>query len=78
MKEIEALNEEIKKLGYKLSALLNVNCSFGSCILDPEVTKVQDKIKQVQDTKALLEQIKNNREITKKNNHNSIKELNKK
>jgi len=33
-KQIESLNEEIKNLGYELSGLLNVDCSFGVCVAD--------------------------------------------
>ena len=59
-KEIEALNEEINNLGQRLCELLNVNCSFGECILDPEVTSVQKRIKEAQEAKALLERLEKN------------------
>ena len=59
-KQIESLNEEIKNLGYELSGLLNVDCSFGVCVYDPEAENLQDKLKEVQERKALLEQIKRN------------------
>lgn len=59
-KQIESLNEEIKNLGYELSGILNVDCSFGVCSYDPEVEDLQDKLKEVQEQKAILEQIKKN------------------
>jgi len=59
-KQIESLNEEIKNLGYELSGLLNVDCSFGVCVYDPEVENLQDKLKEVNERKALLEKIKKN------------------
>ena len=59
-KQIENLNEEIKNLGYELSGLLNVDCSFGVCAYDPEADNLQDKLQEVQEQKELLERIKKN------------------
>ena len=59
-KQIESLNQEIKNLGYELSGLLNVDCSFGVCSYDPEAEDLQDKLKEVSERKALLEKIKKN------------------
>ena len=59
-KEIESLNNEIKNLGYQLSGLLNVDCSFGVCSFDPEVDDIESKIKEVEEKKALLERLKQN------------------
>ncbi|MGA1867382.1 MAG: hypothetical protein ACMUJM_02430 [bacterium] len=59
-REIANLNQEIDNLGYKLSGILNVDCSFGDCYYDPEVDDIQEKIKEVQEKKALLQRIKNN------------------
>lgn len=59
--EIESLNEEIKKLGHRLSELLHVNCSFGQCILDPEVIMIQNRIKEAQEMMALLERVRKNK-----------------
>ena len=59
-KEIDRLNEEMKNLGYQLGGLLNVDCSFGVCTFDPEVDDVQEKLKEVQEKKALLEKLKQN------------------
>jgi len=58
--QIENLNEEIKSLGYELGGLLNVDCSFGVCTYDPEAEDLQDKLREVQEQKALLEKIKKN------------------
>jgi hypothetical protein len=58
--EIEKLNEEIKDLGYKLSELLNVDCSFGDCSFDKEVDNVREKMEEIEKTKRLLEFLKNN------------------
>ncbi|MEW5802025.1 MAG: hypothetical protein AB1847_07960 [bacterium] len=59
-REIEELNEEIKKLGHKLGGLLNVDCSFGVCTFDPETDNLQEKLKEVQEKRALLERLKGN------------------
>ncbi len=59
-KQIENLNEEIKNLGYELSGLLNVDCSFGVCAYDPEADNLQDKLQEVHEQKELLEKIKKN------------------
>jgi hypothetical protein len=58
--EIVKLNEELKDLGYKLSELLNVDCSFGDCSFDKELDNVRDKMQEVEKTKKLLEFLKNN------------------
>lgn len=59
-KEIESLNEEIKNLGYQLSGVLNVDCSFGVCAFDPDADSLQDKMKEIQEKRALLERLKEN------------------
>ncbi|MCL6583058.1 MAG: hypothetical protein K6U11_05395 [bacterium] len=59
-REIEHLNEEIKALGYQLSGLLHVDCSFGVCSFNPETDNVQEKLREVQEKKALLDRLKQN------------------
>lgn len=56
--QIEELNEEIRRLGYRISELLNVDCTLGVCTFDPEVDNVQDKIKEVEEKKRILERLK--------------------
>jgi len=73
-KQIDSINEEIKNLSYKLSELLNLNCSFGHCIIDPEVTAVQNRIIEAQATKALLERIKKH-EDTSENKDEILKKV---
>jgi hypothetical protein len=58
--EIENLNEEITTLGHKLNELLSVNCSFGFCLVNPEVDTIFGKIKGAQERKLLLERLKQN------------------
>ncbi|MGA1824899.1 MAG: hypothetical protein ACMUIP_09555 [bacterium] len=57
-KEIDDLNEKIKQLSYQLSGLLDVDCSFGVCHYDPMADDIQEKIKEVQEKKELLERLK--------------------
>ncbi len=59
-KELNDLNEKVKKLGYKLSELLNLDCNFGVCSFDPEIDNVQEKIKEIEEKKKLLEFLKKN------------------
>ncbi len=56
--QIEALNEGIKELGYKLEGILDVGCSLGVCAFDPEVDDVQEKIREVQKKRAILERLR--------------------
>jgi len=56
--QIEKLNEEIKKLGYELSALLNVDCNLGECMFDPEADDVKEKLQEVEEKKRMLALIK--------------------
>jgi prefoldin subunit 5 len=58
--QIEALNEDIKELGYKLEGILDVGCSLGACTFDPEADDVQEKIKEVQRKRAILERLRDN------------------
>ncbi|MGA1796662.1 MAG: hypothetical protein ACMUIL_12465 [bacterium] len=56
--QIEKLNEEIKTLGYELSALLNVDCNLGECMFDPEADDVKEKLREVEEKKRMLALIK--------------------
>jgi hypothetical protein len=57
--ELEDLNQKIKSLSYQLSELLNLDCNFGVCTFDPEVDNIQEKIKEVEKKKILIEFLKN-------------------
>ena len=59
-KEIDALNNEMKKLAYHLGGLLDVDCNLGVCSYDPEADDLQAKMKEVQERKALLEKLMGN------------------
>ncbi|MGA1869747.1 MAG: hypothetical protein ACMUJM_14520 [bacterium] len=76
-REIESLNDEIKNLGHRLSELLHVNCSFGKCILDPEVNMIQNRLIEAQEAKALLERIRKNRGGSSKERKMKAKEAHK-
>ncbi|MBW1888314.1 MAG: hypothetical protein JRI52_08200 [Deltaproteobacteria bacterium] len=56
--EIADLNEKIEQLGYQLSGLLNIDCSFGVCNYDPIADDIQEKLKEVQEKKELLQRLK--------------------
>lgn len=55
--EVAALEERTKELASKMQELLGVDCSFGACVFDPELTEVEHKIDEVQKRKKTLEQI---------------------
>ena len=57
-KEIEGIDENIKKLGYQLSELLDTACSFGICVFDPEINNVQEKIQVEEEKKSLFQNLK--------------------
>lgn len=59
-KEIKGLNDELKKLEYKLGELLNLDCSFGTCTFDPEIDNIKDKMIETEEKKKLLEFIRKN------------------
>ena len=56
-KEIDSLNNEIRKLAYRLGGVLDVDCNLGVCSYDPEADDLQVKMKEVQQRKALLEKL---------------------
>ena len=56
-REIDNLNEEITLLSHQLNEIFNINCSFGVCLFNPEVDSIQEKMKEVQERKELLETI---------------------
>lgn len=55
--EIEYLEEKTKELAARLQEVVGVDCSFGACVFDPEMTDIEDKITDVQNKKATLEKI---------------------
>lgn len=55
--EIETLEEKTKVLAAQLQEVVGVDCSFGACVFDPEMTDIEDKIADVQSRKATLEKI---------------------
>jgi len=46
--EIEAYDDELAKLAEKLEEVAGVDCNFGACVFDPEMTDVEQKIAEVQ------------------------------
>ena len=50
-KEIEELNEQIRKLAYNLGGLLDVDCAMGVCTFNPEADDLQEKMAEVEEKK---------------------------
>ncbi len=57
--EVGKLEEQLKILAEKIQVLTGIDCSFGSCVFDPEMTEVEQKISEVQRRKRILERIMN-------------------
>ncbi len=55
--EITNLEERTRILASKMQELMGIDCSFGSCVFDPEVEDVEEKIGEVQRKKKVLEDI---------------------
>jgi len=54
--EIADLDEQMKKLAVKMEEIAGTDCDFGSCVLDPAMESVEEKIEEVQRRKkAVLE-----------------------
>jgi hypothetical protein len=56
-KEIEDLEEQTKVLAERLEELVGVDCSFGSCVFDPSMTAIEDRLDAVKQRKKTLEKI---------------------
>jgi chaperonin cofactor prefoldin len=56
-KEIADLEHQTDLLAEKMQELVGVDCSFGSCVFDPSMTDIEDRIAEVQQRKNTLEKI---------------------
>ncbi len=54
-KEMAELDEQTAKLAEKFESLAGMDCDFGACVFDPEMSSVEQKIAEVQRRKKLLE-----------------------
>lgn len=55
--ELEKLEEQTHVLAEKIQVLTGIDCSFGACVFDPEMTEIEQKISEVQRRKKILERI---------------------
>lgn len=58
--QIKQLNEQLSTLAYRLGGLLDIDCNMGVCAYNPEVDDLQEKMKEVQKKKELLERLSSN------------------
>lgn len=56
-KQIDELEEQIKVLAVKLEEVMGVDCNFGACVFDPEMSDAEAKMAEVQKRKKTLEKI---------------------
>ncbi|HEY5494703.1 MAG TPA: hypothetical protein VIK15_08920 [Candidatus Anoxymicrobiaceae bacterium] len=52
--EIADLDEQMKKLAVKMEEIAGTDCDFGSCVLDPAMESVEEKIEEVQRRKKAV------------------------
>ena len=55
MEEIEAYEEELKGVAYKLQELMGVDCNFGACVFDPEMKDTEARLADLENRKKTLE-----------------------
>ncbi|MHB8781499.1 MAG: DUF5320 domain-containing protein [Candidatus Geothermincolia bacterium] len=55
--ETEAYDRELNQLANRLQELAGVDCSFGACVLDPQMTEVEDQLAEIQKRRRLVEEI---------------------
>ena len=58
--QIKTLNEQLSALAYRLGGLLDVDCNMGVCAYNPEADDLQEKMKEVQKKRELLERLRLN------------------
>jgi prefoldin subunit 5 len=56
-KQIDELEEQIRVLAAKMEEVMGVDCDFGACVFDPEMSDVESKMAEVQRRKKTLEKI---------------------
>lgn len=57
MEEIEAYEEELKGVAYKLQELMGVDCNFGACVFDPEMKDAEARLADLENRKKTLQGI---------------------
>jgi hypothetical protein len=55
--EIKGYEEKLKVLAGKLQELAGVDCSFGSCVFDPEMEDVEEKLAELGKRKKILDDV---------------------
>ncbi|MBU1670519.1 MAG: hypothetical protein KKF41_14970 [Actinobacteria bacterium] len=55
--EIADLEEQTAVIAERLEEVMGVDCNFGTCIFDPAMTDIEDKLAEVQKRKKNMEKI---------------------
>jgi hypothetical protein len=55
--EIEAYEEELKGVAYKLQELMGVDCNFGACVFDPEMKDAETRLADLEKRKKNLQEV---------------------
>lgn len=56
--EMAKLEEETRELATKMQELVGIDCASGSCVFDPAMENVEEKIEEVRKRMQALESIK--------------------
>lgn len=55
--EMQAFEEELRRLAVRLEEISGVDCNFGACVFDPAMNDIEDKIAEVQKRKKILNDV---------------------
>ncbi len=55
--EIEAYEEQLKGVAYKLQELMGVDCNFGACVFDPEMKDAEARLADLEKRKKNLQDV---------------------
>ncbi len=57
MEEIQAYEEQLQAVAYKLQELMGVDCNFGACVFDPEMKDAEARLADLEARKKTLESV---------------------
>ena len=55
--EIEAYEEQLQGVAYKLQELMGVDCNFGACVFDPEMKDAEARLADLEKRKKNLQDV---------------------
>jgi hypothetical protein len=55
--EIEAYEEQLSGVAYKLQELMGVDCNFGACVFDPAMKDAEERLADLEKRKKNLQDV---------------------